>query len=60
MKPHAHHDGAASGAGFGLDRVGLGHLPQVVDAGQLGAADLQPPVPGSRRDERLLILELPA
>jgi len=59
-EPHAHHHRTPSRHGLVLDRVALGHRPQVVDAGQLGPGNLQPPVPSSRRDQELPVLQVPA
>jgi hypothetical protein len=57
---HAHHHRTPARHDLVLDRVALGHRPQVVDSGQLGPGNLQPPVPSSRRDQELPVLQVPA
>jgi hypothetical protein len=59
-EPHAHHHRTPSRHGLMPDRVALGHRPQVVDSGQLGPGNLQPPVPSSRRDQELPVRQVPA
>jgi Lyase len=57
---HAHHYCALAHCGFALDRVALGHRPQIVDPGQVGPGNAQPPVPSSCREQDLLVFQLPA
>ena len=41
-----------------LDRVALGHRAQVVNPGQFGSGDFEPPVTPSGSDQNLLVGEL--
>ena len=56
-EPHAHDDRAPARHRLRLDRVALGHGAQVVDPGQVGPGDLQPPVPAPGGDQDLLVAE---
>ena len=55
---HAHDDRVAIRHGLALDRIALGHCPKLVDPGQLGAGDVEPPVPPAGGDQDLLVLDL--
>ena len=46
------------GHGLALDRVALRHRPKLVDPGQLGPRNVEPPVPPPGGDQDLLILDL--
>ena len=57
-EPHAHHHRVPIRHGLALDRVALGHRAQLVDPGQLGPGNVEPPVPSAGGDQDLLVLEL--
>jgi len=57
-EPHADHDRAPARRRLLLDRVALGHRAQIVDPGQLGPANPEPPVTRSGGYEDLLVADL--
>ena len=58
MKPMPTTTACRLGHGLALDRIALGHRAKLVDPGQLGARDVEPPVPPARGDQDLLVLDL--
>ena len=56
-EPHANDDRAPARRRLSLDRIALGHRAQVVDPGQPGPGNAEPPVPSARGDQDLLVSE---
>ena len=57
-EPHAHDDRAPVRHRLPLDRVAVGHRAQVVDPGQAGPGDPEPPVPPSGGYQELVVPKL--
>jgi hypothetical protein len=55
---HAQDHRVAIRHSLALDRIALGHRSKLVDSGQLGPGDVEPPVPAARGDQNLLVLDL--
>src|ERR1022692_1442439 len=55
---HAHYDRAPARHSFALDGIALSDRTQVVEARQVGPRKLEPPVPPTRGDQDLLVLQL--